>query len=249
MSTYAITRWRSGEIPEPLETQEIDASNAGEACRLLGWKLFKCSFRLISGDIDRWNSGKERIRSACRKAPVIADLLWRSTDNIRDNASGSSDIELIEALALQAEEMTAVLKPGAEGRNNIEQSLTDTSLLIAFATWRLLPSPKHLRTHCQYCHQAGETVRWELPAREAIKSDKRPFAFVCQTNTSCLQRSLEDGYVVISQHRLPYVEVLFKQGKTRQEIQEILHVSKELINKDIRILRARGNLPQKPSPK
>ena len=242
MPTYSITRWSAGEIPKLLETQKIDAGNSGEACVLLGWKLFECSFRLISGDIDRWNNAKERIRSSCQKVPVIADFLWRNIDSILDNASRMSDIELIEALALEVEQMAEIVKPGAEGINNIEESLTDTSLLIAFAMWRVLPSPKYIRTHCQYCDQAGEMVRWELPLRDAIEQDKRPFTYVCLTNPSCLQKALDDGFTVISEHRRPYVDVLFKQGKTRRQMQEILHVSRATIDKDIRILKAKGTL-------
>ena len=239
MTTYQITRWSSDETPEIIETREIEASNAGEACGQLGWKLFECSFRLISGDFDQWNATKERIRNAYEKAPIIAELFGGHSGfyEIMCKAYKMNDIELIEAIAIKAERIADEKeKWGINPRDlNFEEILTDTALLIAFALWR------DLFGKCRYCGQKGETVEWRTPEGWNYPYNKA-HTRVCLTNYSCWQKALDNGYIVISEARRPYVEVLFKQGKTRRQMQEILQVSRATIDKDIRILKAKGKL-------
>ncbi len=239
MTIYSVTRWSTDEIPEILETREIEASNASEACGQLGWKLFECSFRLASNDYDRWNAAKERIRTAYQRAPIIAEILGRGPGfhEIVRKAYKINDIELIEAIALKAERIADEKeKWGAKTIDlNIEEILADTSLLIAFVMWR------DLLGKCHYCGQMGETVDWRTPEGWNFHPDE-PHARVCLTNPSCWQKALDDGLIVISEARRPYVEVLFKQGRTRQQMQKILHVSRATIDKDIRILKAKGIL-------
>ena len=239
MTTYHITRWSSEEIPKILETREIEASNAGEACVQLGWKLFECSFRLVSDDYHRWNAAKERIRIACQRAPIIAEVFGSRPgfDEIMCRAYAMDDIEIIEEIALRTERIADEKeKWGAEVLNlNIEEFLTDTSLLIAFALWR------DVLDRCHYCGQLGETVEWRTPRGWSFHHDE-PHVRVCLTSPSCWQRALDDGFIVISEARRPYVEALFKQGRTRRQMQEILRVSRATIDKDIRILGAKGRL-------
>lgn len=239
MTTYRITRWGLGETPEILETREIEANNAGEACSLLSWKLFKCSFHLIS-DNDRWNAAKERMRSSYQRVPIIAKISWYSPgfDAIARKANKMNDIELIETVALNTEQMADEIG-NLDNKIldiNFEEILTDTSLLLAFALWR------ELFGKCHYCSQKGETIEWHSPDWWKNFDHSLPHHSVCLTNPSCWQNAFNEGLIVISEGRRPYVEALLKQGKTRQQIQEILHVSRATINKDIRILKARGKI-------
>jgi hypothetical protein len=242
MPTYRITRWKSGEARKPLETHEVEAGDAGMACNHLGWKLFECSFQLISGDLDRWATAKERIRSAYQKTPVIAKLPWGDYDNVAQNAYKMDDIELIEAIAIENEQMADIMKSDAEALD-IEERLTDTYLLVTFAIWReLAKNSEYTRSHCRYCDKTGELIKWEITIGKAIEEDRAPFIYVCLTKPSCWRKALDNGYTVISNNRRCYVERLAKQGMTQQQIQEVLRVSRATVSKDFRILNREGKL-------
>jgi hypothetical protein len=239
MTSYRITKWSPDDPPEILETREIDAGNAGEACRLLGWKLFRCSYLIVS-DIDRWNAAKERIRVAYQRVPMIAKISWGTPgfERMARKAFRMNDIELIESLSLDTEQMADEM--GYLGNKaldfNFEEILTDTSLLLAFAMWR------DLFGKCYYCGQKGETIEWHVPEWRKDFLRTLPHHNVCLVNPSCWQKALDEGLTVISESRHPYVEALVKQGKNRQQMQEFLRVSRAIIDKDMRILKARGNI-------
>lgn len=242
MPTYRLTKWKLGKNPEPLETREVQARNAGEACKCLDWKIFECSYEFISSELYHWNSAKERIRSAYRRTPVISGLSWVEHDDLFYRASEMDDIELIIAVAQEVERMADILDPNATGPD-IEERLTDTYLLQTFAMWRELGSKaEHIRTHCRYCGQKAELVRWEIPLKDAISKDKAHYIYVCLTNESCWQEALTDGYNAISGNRRQIVEFLVKQGRSQSDILGILDISRSTISKDIRILRERGVL-------
>jgi predicted HTH transcriptional regulator len=149
-----------------------------------------------------------------------------------------NDIELIETVALNTERMADEM---GNWNNetldfNFEEILTDTSLLLAFAMWR------ELFGKCHYCSQKAETIEWHTSDWWKNFDRSLPHRSVCLTNLSCWQKALDEGFIVISEGRRPYVEALFKQGKTRRQMQEILRVSQATIDKDIRILKAKGKI-------
>ena len=220
---------------------------AGAACNSLGWKLFECSFQLISNDFERWAAAKERIRNVYQKMPVIAKLRWGDYHNFWKNAYKMNDLELIEAIAFENEQMADTIKSDFirpnSGTPDIEARLTDTYLLITFAMWReFAKRSKYIQSHCHYCDQTGELIKWEISTGKAIKEDKAKFIYVCMTNPSCLQNALDSEYTMISNNRRYYVERLAKQGMNQQQIQKALRISRSTVSKDFHILKRDGRL-------
>lgn len=247
MPRYLVARWQEhhgghGDAePEPLATREIDSPNAGQACDMLGWKLGECSIQLLSGPLKRWKQAKLRILEAYDRAPTKALLTWSDMPFVAE-AHEMDDLQLLDALAQEIESMAAIIRPD-DSAPDVAEYLPDTYLLVTFAMWRMFSKQAEtVPSHCRYCGEAGDLVKWEATMSHPLEEDKLMDVYVCLANKDCLERALNEGCNLVSDNRRRVVETIIRAGYSQSQIRETLRVSRSTVGKDIRILKSQGRI-------